>query len=551
MTAIVSSNFRVVNANNFKEDVKNSNVYVTIGKADAWSPSTSDTTDTTPFIPKDHLEDQNNARRQFIGMQKLTSADVSHVVKRHDWTTGTVYVPWDSDDEDIYDRNPCFYVLTNEFKVYKCLRNGNGAQSTVQPTHTTARPTGSAVDGYIWKYMYSITTADSEKFLTNAYMPVKNVPVTIEAFVAAAGATNQAKILLKQPNADIKVGHRVKKGNTTLGEISAIAGAEITLQANLAATVSVNDILVLDFEDDDHASTALSTDFVQYKAQKDSLLLDEAGGIERIEIPSGQGGSGYSGNPTSITVASDGETNAVIKPADVTIVGNSITAIDIGPDTGTSGSLHGKNITVATITVAGGGASTQATPKAIIAPNKGHGTNPVEELGGYLVALNTQLTGSGGGDLTVGNDFRQISIIKNPRVHNATPYAGTLATSATLNPLKALNITGGGDVADFSVDDVITGSSSGAKAFVAYVDTSDSNNKVYYYQNEKTGFTSFATSSETISAQDGAGGSGFSVTSISAADVDSRTGELLFLENRTPINRSLTQIEDIKLILEF
>ena len=120
MTAIVSSNFRVVNADNFKEDVKNSNVYVAIGRADAWSLTTSDTTDTTPFTPNDHLDDQNNARRQFIGMQKLTSADVSHVVKRHNWTTGTVYVPWDSDDADIYDRNPCFYVMTNEFKVYKC-----------------------------------------------------------------------------------------------------------------------------------------------------------------------------------------------------------------------------------------------------------------------------------------------------------------------------------------------------------------------------------------------------------------------------------------------
>ena len=469
MTAIVSSNFRVVNANNFKEDVKNSNVYVAIGRADAWSLTTSDTTDTTPFTPNDHLDDQNNARRQFIGMQKLTSADVSHVVKRHNWTTGTVYVPWDSDDADIYDRNPCFYVLTNEFKVYKCLRNGNGAQSTVQPTHTTPTPTGSATDGYIWKYMYSITTADSEKFLTNAYMPVKTIPVTIEAFAAAAAATNQTKILLKEANLDIKVKHRVRKGNTVLGEISAIAGAELTLDGNLAAAVSANDLLIIEFEDNDHASDALSTDFPQYKAQKDSLELAEAGGIERIEIPAGQGGAGYTGNPSSIVISSDGETDAVAEPADVTIAGGAITAIDIGTSTGSSN--HGKNITVASITVSGGSATTDATPRAVIAPNRGHGTDPVAELGGFLVALNTQLTGTGGGDLTIGNDFRQITIIKNPRVHNSTPFAGALATATTLNPLKALNITGGGDVANLAADDVITGGSSGAKAFIAYVDT--------------------------------------------------------------------------------
>ena len=164
----------------------------------------------------------------------------------------------------------------------------------------------------------------------------------------------------------------------------------------------------------------------------------------------------------------------------------------------------------------------------------------------------SQLTGTGGGDLTIGNDFRQITIIKNPRVHNSTPFAGALATATTLNPLKALNITGGGDVDNLSADDVITGGSSGAKAFIAYVDASGSNNKIYYYQNEKTGFKSFTTgASETITAQDGGGGSGFTVSSISNAEVDSRSGEMLFLENRTPINRSATQIEDIKLILEF
>ena len=543
MTAIVSSNFRVTNANNFKEDVQNSNVYVAIGKADAWSATTADTTDTTPFTPNDHLEDQNNARRQFIGLQKLTSADVSHVVKRYDWTTGRSYTAWDSDDANIYDKE--FYVLTNEFKVYKCLRNNNGGQSTVQPTHTTADPVNLS-DGYTWKYMYSITTADSEKFLTNAYMPVKTVPLTVEVTVAAAGANNQTKILLTQANNDIKVGHRVKNASgQDLGDVASIAGAELTLGGNLAQAVSAGDLLTLDFATLGEASTALSTDYTQYKAQLDSLNSNEAGGIERIEVLTG--GAGYDSAPT-VTIVGDG-TGATVASADVTISSNVITAIDIG--TSTSGSSHGTNYRVATVEFSGGTPETVATARVVIAPSEGHGVDPVSELGAFLVSLNTQLEGSGGGDLTVGNDFRQISILKNPRVYNSTPYAGGLATAATLNPLPALNITGGGDVTDFSVDDVIT-SASGAKAFIAYVDGSGSNNKIYYYQNEKTGFKNFtAGNSETITAQDGAGGSTFKATSISNEEVDRSSGEFLFLENRTPINRTLTQIEDIKLILEF
>ena len=543
MTAIVSSNFRVTNANNFKEDVQNSNVYVAIGRADAWSATTADNVDGTPFTPNDHLEDQNNARRQFIGLQKLTSADVSHVVKRYDWTTGRSYVAWDSDDANIYDKE--FYVLTNEFKVYKCLRNNNGGQSTVQPTHTTADPVNLS-DGYTWKYMYSITTADSEKFLTNAYMPVKTVPLTIEVTVAAAGATNQTKILLTQASNDIKVGHRVLNASgQDLGDVASIAGAELTLGANLAQAVSVGDLLTLDFATLGEASTALSTDYTQYKAQKDSLDSAEAGGIERIEVLTG--GAGYDSAPT-VTIVGDG-TGATVASADVTIASNVITAIDIG--TSTSGSSHGTNYRVATVEFSGGTPETVATARVVIAPSQGHGVDPVSELGAFLVSLNTQLEGSGGGDLTVGNDFRQISILKNPKVYNSTPYAGGLATAATLNPLPALNITGGGDVTDFSVDDVIT-SASGAKAFVAYVDGSGSNNKIYYYQNEKTGFKNFTPgTSETLTAQDGAGGSTFKATSISNEEVDRSSGEFLFLENRTPINRTLTQIEDIKLILEF
>ena len=61
MAAIVSSNFRVLNAENFKTNIANSSVYVGIGKSDVWSLTTSDTTDTTPFTPNDHLDDIGEA----------------------------------------------------------------------------------------------------------------------------------------------------------------------------------------------------------------------------------------------------------------------------------------------------------------------------------------------------------------------------------------------------------------------------------------------------------------------------------------------------------
>jgi len=136
MTAIVTTPFRVVNAQNFKEDVGSNSVYIGIGKADAWSTTTSDITDTTPFTPSDRIDDISEAYQNMIGMKKVSSSDISHIVPRHTWTSGTTYIAWDSDDATIYDK--AFYVITSEFKIYKCIE-ASGA-STVEPTHIETDP---------------------------------------------------------------------------------------------------------------------------------------------------------------------------------------------------------------------------------------------------------------------------------------------------------------------------------------------------------------------------------------------------------------------------
>src|SRR6056300_1761866 len=87
-------------------------------------------------------------------------------------TTDTVYSMYRDTDEDMYDRQ--FYVLTNEYNVYKCLYNNKGGASTVKPTgFSTSSFTTS--DGYTWKYMYTISLGDANKFLTSVHMPVKTI----------------------------------------------------------------------------------------------------------------------------------------------------------------------------------------------------------------------------------------------------------------------------------------------------------------------------------------------------------------------------------------
>jgi membrane-bound inhibitor of C-type lysozyme len=464
MAAIITTPFRVLNAENFKEDVADANtsVYLGIGKSDAWSNTTSDLTDTTPTVPGDHRDDINEAYQQMIAMKLINASDVSHVVPRYNYADGASFVAWDSDDSDIFDKK--FYCITSEFKVYKCISAGGGATSA-QPVHTTTNPE-SLGDGYTWKYMYTVATSDSEKFLTNSYMPVSSLPFT----VAANGTASIPSALL---DTDVR--------------------------------------------------------YPQTASQVASYNSTTAAGIERIEVING---GIYSSTPT-VTITGDGTgatATAVMSGSGATQTVASITV-----------NTKGTDYTVSDITFSAGDASA----RGVIAPQSGHGTDPVGELGAFFVGLNTQLDGADGGDITIGNDFRQVVIVKNPYSTGTT-----VATSPTLKATKHIQLAAGQNVTNFVVDQVITGGTSGAKAYLVEIDAS--NLKLYYYQNSKTGYGVFA-NNEAITGSNPTGGSAttHASTAVNAAEVVKGSGQLVFLENRAPINRSASQIEDIKCIIEF
>ena len=460
MTAIVTSNFRVINAENFKEDVADAatSVYVGIGKSDVWSLTTSDTTDTTPTTPVDALDTLGEAYQNMIGMKLIGSADISHVVPRYTWASDTSYHAWDSDDGSIFDKK--FYIVTNEFKVYKCIKAG-GSVSTVQPTQTLTDPTAES-DGYIWKYMYTISVADAEKFLTTSYMPVKTVS--------------------------------------------------------------------LDFVSDSVAEETLSeADYAQYLNQKASKESPTAAGIERIDVIAG---GTYSSTPT-VSISGDGTLATATAVMSGSGSNQTVDSINI--------TNKGTNYTVADITFGAGDASA----RAVISPELGHGVQPIKELGAFFIGLNTQLTGTEGGDLTVGNDFRQVTLIRNPKLYGP----GAVATAATLKALRYMDFQPTTTVTDYLVDELIVGQTSGAQAYIVEIDAATG--YVYYHQNDKTGYTSFTGGENVVGQTSSVNGALEAANSLGNPEVHPGTGDIMFLENRNPINRTTTQIEDIKVIIEF
>jgi len=170
MASIVTTKFRVHNAEQFAEafsETSNTIMYLFIGKNTAFP---NDNVPPTPVNSTANIE--FTPWRDMYAAKRITTSDVTHAIERYDWASGTVYDRYDDTDTDLMDDD--FYVMTEDYNVYKVLNNAGATASTTKPTGVSTSPFTTA-DGYVWKYMYTVTTAKALKFLTNDYIPVQTL----------------------------------------------------------------------------------------------------------------------------------------------------------------------------------------------------------------------------------------------------------------------------------------------------------------------------------------------------------------------------------------
>jgi hypothetical protein len=430
MAAIITEKFRTHNAKQFKEDFGEtaSSTYIFIGRSHPW------TDDTSPPVPVNGTSEEMDAFSDMLSMKKVSTADVSHALTRYDWTTGTNY------DEYAHDYSSSnvspgtsannlfsakFFVLTDDYNVYKCIRTGRNSSgsvvaSTVKPTGTSATDlvytsdTGAA-QGYIWKYMYTVSAADTIKYVTSDFIPGTYTAVPIDG-----------------------------DGSSATCSVTVGAGGAIT---SVAVTTSAY-------------------------------------------------GSGY--NRASIDVAS--------------------------------------------ISGIGSGSSAVLTP--IISPMNGHGADPVEELGGNYIIVNSRFEfNEGSGDFPTDNDFRRIGLLQDPFTAGTT----TVATATTLGAYYKMTLS---SVSGLSVDDIILNASSDGNG-VAVSRIVSINGSVVSHQpiaNSEGGYVNFA-QDDTVYKNGAVIGNADSLDSA-FPEVERFTGNILYIENRGAVTRAADQIEDIKLIIE-
>ena len=195
MSAIVTDQFRILNANNFIESIENSSnsYYVFLGLPNPSSVGfgrTSDWNTNTPS-PTDNFDYVNSYHETMLFGKKVTSSNIRRLIRRVNWTQGTKYEMYRHDysisnpspvtqSTRLYDAN--YYVMNSEYKVYVCIDNGSsgtnvtGNASQDEPTFTDLEPSkaGESGDGYVWKYLFTVSPSDIIKFDSTEYITVPN-----------------------------------------------------------------------------------------------------------------------------------------------------------------------------------------------------------------------------------------------------------------------------------------------------------------------------------------------------------------------------------------
>jgi hypothetical protein len=195
MAAIVTDQFRILNASNFVDSVSDTTnsyyVFLSLPNPSVVGYGRSTNWDSNTPSPVDNLDYLSHVKDTMVFGKKITVNDVRRLVRRVDWKQGTTYEMYRHDysvsnpspktnSTRLYDAN--YYVMNSDFRVYVCIDNGSsvefpsGKASSDEPTFIDLEPSraGESNDGYVWKYLFTVSPSDIIKFDSIEYIPLPN-----------------------------------------------------------------------------------------------------------------------------------------------------------------------------------------------------------------------------------------------------------------------------------------------------------------------------------------------------------------------------------------
>jgi len=517
MSAIITSQFRLETTKQIiknHQDSTGDEYYLFIGKSDSWTEAGADTAADVETLYDNHYATRHSVWHNMLSMKKLepstsvtaSSHSVAFATKRYNLFSGQNFSEYDDRDEQLEFKtdNP-YYAMDDNYTVWMCLVPG-ASTSSISPTNGTIHHSDGTIrkctDGYIWKQLYTIPQK-YYKYVSSAFIPVPDIDSLVGATATETKNNREAWTM--------------NGGNTYPDAID--------------------------------------------------------GAIYNVKVAVGGGSENLTGIITA-KVVGDGS-GCVLD--NISPVGGVITGFTV--------TNPGSGYTEAHVEVYQDGALvTDAVGLVVIGPEGGFGYNPTNELRAHFVSVSAQLMMSEG-DAFIAEDgsFRQIGLIKNPTdsanvLLEGPSYALTKTLKFQVDDVSDVDswLTGkffqlapsawSGDIVYGIIDDKVTISEtvSGTTTHTAYIK---------YHQNDLTGFSPilygsthpYGTSVRLPGINQSYGTTPVGTTPFIAPpstydgdekanhlydDVKRFSGDIIFLDNRTPVNRSETQTETINLVLE-
>jgi hypothetical protein len=517
MSAIITDQLRILNARNFISGVTSTtnSYYSFVGLP---NPSDYQTNwDTDPPAPKDSFEQEDDYWDTMVALKKISPSDVRQVVNKTAWISGTTYDMYRGDISRTNTSKPSgatnlyaanYYIVNEDFKVYLCLQNGtdpenpSGRPSLDQPTFTDLEPrsAGDSGDGYIWKYLYTIKPSDIVKFDSTNFMPV---PTDWDTNTSDASVRNHA---------------------STSGELKIVT------------------------------------------------VVNRGVGL-------GTANRTY----TRVPIFGDGS------GGECTVVVNNDSKVDT-----VTVSKGGSGYTYGTVDLVSGNVPTGSTApifNVIIPPEGGHGADIYRELGANKVLVYSRIENdTENPDFVTGNQIARVGVIENPDAFGSVAKLNLDKASAAY----ALKLVGSGySTTVFNPDSFVTQTVGLGSTAVGRVISYDQNTGVLKYWQDKSlvgfnsdgslktdptygfelhRFTATPASSGTVTIYGGSTNLGIDTSytgyttsinnrtynlgqsftlGVANPEVKKYSGNVIYVDNRPAITRSLNQKEDIKVILQF
>jgi len=497
MSAFVTDQFRILNAGSFVDSISNNSYYAFLGlsnptatgfgRTDNWNSSTTNN-------PVDNFQYLSHYRDTSLFGRRITTENARRVIRKIEWTANNQY--------DMYRHD---YRQGNIASVSKSLK--------------------------LYDANYYIITSDFKVY------------VCIENGTSGA-STTVPRSTLEPTHTDVEPvsyadGYRWKYlFKVSPSDVIKFDSTEFIVVPNNWATTSDSDITVVrDGGNSDVNNNQIKAVYIE------------------------NGGSGYTNGTHSILGdGTGGEVN--------------ITVNSTGSITGVTVTQGGKGYTFGIVDLStNSGAGSILIP--IIPPSKGHGYDIYKELGTDKVLLYARFDDSTK-DFPIDTKFAQVGVIKNPET-----FAGSQTfTGNTFSSLYAVGLSTSRTVV---IGEQITQASTGAKGYVASFDTETKILK--YYQDRSLCFgnkldqtqslltenitafdntpISFTDSGGSTGINTGLSGSVITVNSkqinlgvtftggLANPEINKKTGDIIYIDNRPEVQRDSRQKEDVKIILEF